>query len=59
MKFIFLEYVGELHIIALRRGKKAKIAKVHTPLRTQDTHHHPSPWGSLFESYRRADKQKQ
>ena len=59
MKFIFLEYAGELHIIALRRGKKVNIAKEHTPLRTQDTHYHPSPWGSLFESYKRADKQKQ
>ena len=55
----FLEYAGELHIIALRREKKAKIAKIHTPLRTQDTPHHPSPWGSLFENYRHADKQKQ
>ena len=42
----------------IKKRKKAKIAKVHTPLRTQDTHHHPSPWGSLFESYRRADKKK-
>jgi hypothetical protein len=30
----FLEYAGELHIIALREGKKAKIA-------TRYTHHTP------------------